>query len=68
MRTEDTLITMKDVAELCAVDIATVKWWVRSRQIPFVKLGYRHIRFQRTAVLKWIDSRKMEQPNISVYG
>jgi len=49
------LWTIEDVAEFCQVKPSVVKYWVRNREIPHIRLG-RQIRFQRVAIADWLES------------
>jgi excisionase family DNA binding protein len=52
------LLTAKQVADLLEVQVSTVYDWVYRKRIPYVKLG-RLIRFKKTELFRWVDSRQI---------
>ena len=52
----DNLWTPADLAEYLSVKESVIKYWVRNREIPFVRLG-RQIRFDREDILDWIAAK-----------
>jgi excisionase family DNA binding protein len=49
------LLTLKEVAELCRVSAATVKYWMSMRKISYVKLG-KHPLIKRVELLRFISA------------
>jgi len=49
------LLTLKEVAELCRVSVATVKYWMSMRKISYVKLG-KHPLIKRVELLRFISA------------
>lgn len=47
---EDTLHTVKEVAEIFEVDPETVRRWIRRGKIKYVKVGERFIRIPRKEI------------------
>jgi excisionase family DNA binding protein len=47
------LLTLKEVADLCRVSVATVKYWMAMRKIKAVKLG-KHPLVKREELLRFI--------------
>ncbi|MBK8465320.1 MAG: helix-turn-helix domain-containing protein [Chloracidobacterium sp.] len=64
----DTKILVADeVAELLRVDKQRVYELVRTKQIPFIKLGERQYRFGATAIERWLadgGSQKREDHDV----
>lgn len=57
------LLTVREVAELCAVRPGTVYEWVATGRIPHYKLGgtsASSVRFDRADVLAWLDAGRRE--------
>lgn len=53
----DCLWTVDDVAAYCRVKVSLVRYWLRSSDIPSIKLG-RQRRFDREDIMLWISERK----------
>jgi excisionase family DNA binding protein len=51
----DQLMTVPQLAEMLAVSEKTVRKWVFRREIPFVKLNGKSVRFSRLAIQKWMN-------------
>jgi excisionase family DNA binding protein len=51
---DDRLLTAKELARILGVDSTTIQNWVRTGQIPSVKLGTRTRRFRRSEVENWL--------------
>jgi excisionase family DNA binding protein len=49
------LLTLKEVADICRVSTATVKYWVAMRKISAVKLG-KHPLVKREELLRFIKA------------
>ena len=49
------LLTLKEVAEVCRVSLATVKYWMALRKISYVKLG-KHPLVKRSELLRFISA------------
>ena len=47
------LLTFKEVAELCRVSLATVKYWVAMKKLKVVKLG-KHPLVKREELLRFV--------------
>ena len=58
------LLTAKQVSELLEVKVSTVYDWVSRGAIPYVKLG-RLIRFKKTELFRWVESRTMRSKDSS---
>ncbi len=52
----DRLLTIPDLAQRLGVPTGTIRHWVLTRYIPFVKLG-RRIHFDSQVVDEWIQHR-----------
>jgi excisionase family DNA binding protein len=51
------LLTISDLSELTAVSQKTIRNWIFRREIPFIKLNKKLIRFRLLDIEKWIASR-----------
>ncbi len=61
---EQKILVADEVAELLRVDKQRVYELVRTKQIPFIKLGERQYRFSADAVRRWLEgggSQKREE-------
>ena len=52
----DRLLTIQELAQRLRIPVGTIRHWVLTRYIPFVKLG-RRIYFDANAVDEWIQRR-----------
>jgi len=58
---EEWLIDKKGLLELCPVLTRwRLEWLIRSRQIPFVRIGKKRIYFAPDEIMAWINSNKIE--------
>ena len=57
VRLDEPLLTVEDAALLLSVKPATVYEWVRSGQLPCLRLGPRAIRFTRPLLERWAEER-----------
>jgi excisionase family DNA binding protein len=56
MKSNESLLTVKDVSEILKVSQFTVKRWTRLNMIPHVRLP-RHLRFRREDVERFLSLR-----------
>ena len=56
----DELLTYRDVAALLGVRLGTIYSMVARRQIPFVRVGRRLVRFSKRRTKEWLDTRSVE--------
>ena len=56
----DELLTYSQVASLLGVRLGTAYSMVARRQIPFVRVGRRLVRFSKRRIEAWIVSRAVE--------
>lgn len=54
------LLTYQDVSDLLNVPINTVYGLVSQKRIPHVRLGNRFVRFEKAAILQWLNEFKVE--------
>lgn len=54
------MLSYADVAAVLGVQKSTLYAWVSCRQIPFVRLGKRLVRFKREAIEQWVSARSTE--------
>lgn len=54
---DDAKLTYDQIASELGVPKATVYAWVHRKQIPFIRLGKRLVRFSRQAISEWIRER-----------
>lgn len=60
---DESLLTVKDVAELLSVSQHAVYGWAqRGEGPPFTRIG-RSLRFRRREVLDWLEATRQEPPN-----
>jgi excisionase family DNA binding protein len=53
-------ITYRDVADMLGVRLGTVYSMVARRQIPFVRVGRRLVRFSKARISSWLEARSVE--------
>ena len=53
----DQLLTVPEAAELLHLSTGTVYHLVSQRRLPVIRISARCVRFSRTALLCWLDSR-----------
>ncbi|MEZ4287779.1 MAG: helix-turn-helix domain-containing protein [Polyangiales bacterium] len=53
------LLNYQQTAEFLCVPKGTLYSWVHHRTIPFVRLSNRVIRFDRHALQRWVDERRL---------
>ena len=56
----DEKLSYEQVAKELGVPKATLYAWVHRRQIPFIRLGKRLIRFSRRSLDQWVHERSVE--------
>jgi excisionase family DNA binding protein len=56
---EDEKLSYEEVARELGVPKATLYAWVHRRQIPFIRLGKRLIRFSRKSLDQWVLARSI---------
>jgi len=54
------LLTYSQAADLLNVAPGTLYSWVSRGQVPHIRLSLRSVRFDREALLKWLDAGRME--------
>lgn len=57
---QDELLTYRDVAELLGVRLGTIYSMVSRRQIPFVRVGRRLVRFSKRRMHEWLKTHAVE--------
>jgi excisionase family DNA binding protein len=53
------LLNYDEAAELLAVKRSTLYAWVSQKRVPFVRYSPRCVRFEREALLLWIEERRV---------
>lgn len=54
------LLTVDEVAELLNVAPTAVRHMVNRRQIPFIRIGERRLRFDQDAIVAWVQAQRVE--------
>lgn len=54
----ESLLTVKDLAEYLSVKMSWVYEAVRSKGLPYLKLGA-HLRFRRSEIDRWLDENSL---------
>jgi excisionase family DNA binding protein len=57
------VLTRQEVSELFKLPLSTVDYFVGTNQIPYSRLGKRSVRFSRSELEHWFESRKYQRPN-----
>jgi excisionase family DNA binding protein len=58
---EDQLLTKLEIARCCKVGARTVEKWVAERRIPYIRVGHRTLRFDKTAVMAAIKRWSVQE-------
>lgn len=58
VREQKPYLTEDEVAEMLGVHKQTVRNYVKQRGLPAIRLSEREVRFERGALLDWIDSHR----------
>jgi excisionase family DNA binding protein len=53
----DRLLTVEQLAIILQVSIATIYKWVWAKQIPYIKLSRRALRFEESKIKEWIEKK-----------
>lgn len=56
----DKLWTIEDLAAFAQVKPSVVKYWLRTIDIPYLKIG-RQIRFEAPAIKQWVKRKSISQ-------
>lgn len=54
------LLTVDEVAELLSVSTNSVRQMVHRRQIPFIRIGSKRLRFDQDTIVNWIEDQRVE--------
>jgi excisionase family DNA binding protein len=54
------LLTVAELAEFLATTPQSVRHMIHRRQIPFVRLGARRIRFDQNEIAAWLDAKRVD--------
>lgn len=54
------LLTYKDLSQMLNIPMGSLYSMVSRKEIPFIRLTNRTIRFKEEEILKWIDSKHMK--------
>jgi len=57
----DTLPGKADIARYCGVTRRTVDRWIAQRKIPYLKFGYRTVRFRWSDVNRALDRLQVKE-------
>ena len=52
------IVDAKQAAKFLNISIHTVRWLTKTRQIPFVRLGKRLIKFDLNRLAEWLSDRE----------
>jgi hypothetical protein len=64
--TEPLLISFKDAMKYLSVSENTLRWYIRTRQVPFLRIGQRRIFFDPVELEAWKNKRRI--PMVENYG
>lgn len=54
------LMTVDEVAAYLGMSANAVRQMVYRRQLPFIRLGERRLRFDAAAINEWLDAQRVE--------
>jgi excisionase family DNA binding protein len=57
---DDNFMTYGQVATMLGVRRGTIYSWVHRREIPFLRIGRRLVRFSKRRVAEWLTTRAVE--------
>ena len=52
------ILTRKEAAEFLRISLRTLDYFVMTKQVPFSRLGVRHVRFSRERLLEHMRERE----------
>ena len=58
--TGDSLLTVEQLAERLSVTDKAIRHMVYRRQIPFIRLGSKRLRFDPDAIDAWLEDQRVE--------
>lgn len=58
------LLTRQELAQILRCEEQTIKYYVASRQLPFIMIG-KEARFLKESILEWLKSRELS-PNSEI--
>jgi len=53
----DSLWTIKELCKFLKVNESVVRYWMRTRALPHIKLG-KHMRYDPDDIMKWLTTHK----------
>lgn len=56
----DELLTVKELAAFLKVPPSRIYAWTHCREIPFIKLSWRCLRFSKKEISVWLNAKKEE--------
>jgi len=54
------LLTVEELAELLSTSPQSIRHMIHRRQIPFIRLGARRVRFDQTEIRAWVDAQRVD--------
>ena len=51
------LLTIEDVASYLRVKPSVIKYWIRTKALPYIRLG-KHTRFDPADITRWLTAHK----------
>lgn len=53
------LLNYREAAELLGIQPATLRRWTRRKRVPHLRFGTHSVKFDRAALLLWIDQQRV---------
>jgi excisionase family DNA binding protein len=54
------LLTVDELAVVLSASTESVRHMVRRRQIPFIRLGSKTLRFDQNEIAAWLDAKRVD--------
>jgi excisionase family DNA binding protein len=67
---DEQLLRYRDAARFLSVSEGTLRNWIHRKQhgLPVIKLGLRHVRFRRSSLVRWLQSRERDVSQLVAAG
>ena len=60
---EKKYLTRSEIAEMLRMSVPSVNYLTKTKQIPFIRIGKRAIRFDPDEITEWMETRKNLDPD-----
>ena len=57
-RKNDNYINIEEAAEYLGVKTSTIRSWIKKKNMPFLRVGVKLLKFKRSEIDDWVNSEK----------